>query len=46
MSAPPDGRLLIGFRNRFPAGSAAGAMFESEAVIQGQAAKFGEPITP
>jgi len=45
LSATPDGRLLIGFRNPIPAGrTLLVPMLNPDAVIQGQAAKFGEPI--
>ena len=45
LSATPDGRLLIGFRNPIPGGKALLVpMLNPEAVIQGQTAKFGEPI--
>jgi len=45
LSATPDGQLLIGFRNPIPRGRALLVpMLNPEAVIHGQAAKFGEPI--
>lgn len=45
LSATPDGRLLIGFRNPIPAGrTLLVPMLNPDAVVQGQAAKFGEPI--
>ena len=45
LSATPEGRLLIGFRNPVPGGKALLVpMLNPDAVIHGQAAKFGEPI--
>src|ERR1043165_7727785 len=45
LSATPDGHLLIGFRNPIPGGKALLLpMLTPDAVIHGQAAKFGEPI--
>ncbi len=45
LSATPDGHLLIGFRNPIPGGKALLVpMLNPDAVIHGQAAKFGEPI--
>ncbi len=45
LSATPEGRLLIGFRNPIPGGKALLVpLLNPEAVIQGQAARFGEPI--
>ncbi len=45
LAALPDGRLLIGFRNPQPAGLALLIPLENpEAVVEGSAARFGEPI--
>ena len=45
LSATPEGHLLIGFRNPIPGGKALLVpMLNPEAVIHGQAAKFGEPV--
>ena len=45
LSATADGRLLIGFRNPIPGGKALLVpLLNPDAVIHGQAAKFGEPI--
>ena len=45
LSATPEERLLIGFRNPIPGGKALLVpMLNPDAVIHGQAAKFGEPI--
>jgi hypothetical protein len=45
LSATPEGRLLIGFRNPIPGGKALLVpMLNPDAVIHGEAAKFGEPI--
>jgi hypothetical protein len=44
LSATPDGRLLIGFRNPIPGGKALLVpMLNPDGVIHGQTAKFGEP---
>src|SRR2546430_3813948 len=45
LSATPDGRLLIGFRNPIPDGQALLVpMLDPDEVIHGKPAKFGEPI--
>jgi hypothetical protein len=45
LSATPEGRLLIGFRNPIPGGKTLLVpMVNPDAVIHGQAAKFDQPI--
>ena len=45
LSATPDGRLLIGFRNPIPGGKALLVpLMNPDAVIHGQSAKFDQPI--
>jgi len=45
LSATPEGRLLIGFRNPIPGGKALVVPLKNpDALIHGQAAKFDEPI--
>ena len=45
LSATPDGRLLIGFRNPIPDGKALIVpMLNPDEVIHGKPARFGEPI--
>ena len=45
LSATPEGSLLIGFRNPIPGGKALLVpLLNPDAVIHGQAAKFGEPV--
>ncbi|PYK99195.1 MAG: DUF3616 domain-containing protein [Verrucomicrobia bacterium] len=45
LSAAPDGRLLIGFRNPIPDGKALLVpMLNPDEVIHGRTAKFGDPI--
>ena len=46
LAATPDGKLLIGFRNPVPGGSALIVTLENpKDVIEGKKAKFGLPIT-
>ena len=45
LSATPDGRLLIGFRNPIPGGKALLVpLLNPDDVVRGRSAKFGEPI--